>query len=52
MKRIELTFDRQETGPKWIDRERYDATLVVWIEEEGGQFRVLDRSSVTVEVRG
>lgn len=47
--RVTLTFDPVEISPDLVDRERYDATVAVWLRT-GDQYRNLAQERVTVEV--
>lgn len=49
--RIRLSFTRYEHSPKRVTRDEYDATIGVWLQEEGGQFTALYQEHVTVEVQ-
>lgn len=48
---VALSFSKNELSPKRVTDDEYDATLSVWLQEEGGRFTTLYQRQITVEVR-
>lgn len=49
--RIALSFTEDELSPKRVTEDEYEATLSIWLQEDGGQFTTLYQRQITVEVR-
>ncbi|EJN60280.1 hypothetical protein [Halogranum rubrum] len=49
--RLALSFSDGELSPKRITEDEYDATLSIWLQEDGGRFTTLYQQQITVEVR-
>ena len=49
--RIALSFSKNELSPKRVTDDEYDATLSIWLQEDGGRFTTLYQRQISVEVR-
>jgi hypothetical protein len=49
--RIALSFTADELSSKRITDDGYDATLSIWLQEDGRRFTTLYQRQITVEVR-
>ncbi|WP_143423209.1 hypothetical protein [Halegenticoccus soli] len=47
---VRMAFRPEEISPKLIAERRYEATVSIWLLEEGGEYALLYEETVTIEV--
>lgn len=47
---LRLEFRPFEISPEWIQKDRYNATIAIWLVQRGNEYESLYQESVTVEV--